>query len=332
MNQPRKIRWLIAHQPQELFVRTATAFAEELNKYCAGDLEIEILTYSDYVEKYNEIAGLENMKHRGDDEETFEAGMTAFWNALFESQIEMSQMQVGRIAGLYYDFNALDLPFLFEDHDHVQRVVEGPVGQKLCAELGRKSGITGLAFTYSGGYRVIGSHDPICTLAELKNKCIAVQQPLSLGTTIEDMGGKYIVSGPGLWHKDDPIKSGKADVVETTYLRFNEINGKHVLKSNHSMFMTTIVVSNKFWATLTESQQDAFRKAGLAASRKERQWSIEDAAKFEADAVKNGVTIRDMSLADTEELKHKSQLTYVKSQKYFEDKEIVRQIVKQRLH
>ena len=170
MNQPRKIRWLIAHQPQELFVRTARAFSEELNKYCAGDLEIEILTYSDYVEKYNEIAGLENMKHRGDDEETFEAGISAFWNALFESQIEMSQMQVVRVADHHYDFNALDLPFLFEDHDHVQRVVEGPIGQKLCAELGRKSGVTGLAFTYSGGYRVIGSHEPICTLAELKQQ------------------------------------------------------------------------------------------------------------------------------------------------------------------
>jgi hypothetical protein len=41
---PRKIRWLIAHQPQELFVRTARAFSEELNKHCAGELEVEILT------------------------------------------------------------------------------------------------------------------------------------------------------------------------------------------------------------------------------------------------------------------------------------------------
>ena len=30
MTAPRKIRWLIAHQPQELFVRTARAFSEEL--------------------------------------------------------------------------------------------------------------------------------------------------------------------------------------------------------------------------------------------------------------------------------------------------------------
>lgn len=332
MNQPRKIRWLIAHHPQELFVRTAKAFSEELAKHCGDELEIEILTYDDYLTKYPAITGMENMKHQGEDQETFEAGITAFWNALTESQIEMSQIQVVRVADLHYDFNALDLPFLFEDHDHVQRVVEGPVGQKLCAELGRKSGVTGLAFTYSGGYRVIGSHDPICTLEELKNKKIAVQQPLSLGTTIEDLGGSYVQSNLGLWHKHDPIKNGEADAVETTYLRFDEIKGKHILKSNHSMFMTTIVVSNKFWNTLTESQQEAFRKAGLAASRKERKWSIEDALNFEDNAIKNGVTIRDMSESDTAELKHKSQLTYVKSQKYFEDKEIVKQIVKQRLH
>jgi hypothetical protein len=39
-----------------------------------------------------------------------------------------------------------------------------------------------------------------------------------------------------------------------------------------------------------------------------------------------------MSAEDTETLKHKAQLSWVKAQKYWEDKEIVKEIVKQRLH
>jgi TRAP-type C4-dicarboxylate transport system substrate-binding protein len=330
MTQPRKIRWLIAHQPQELFVRTARAFSEELNKRCANELEIEILTYPEYQAKYHDIVGLEHMVQKPDTlEDHEEKGMKAFWNALFDSEVEMSQIQVVRVGMLHKDFQALDLPFLFEDHDHVQRVVEGPIGQELCASLGKTSGVTGLGFTYSGGYRVVGSHDPITKLDDLRTKTIAVQQPLSLGVTIESMGGNYEWSAPNLWHKYDPMgPSGKCDAVETTYLRFNEINGKHILKTDHSMFMTSIVVSNKFWNSLTAEQQDIFRECAVAASRKERQWSIEDAEKFEREAQARGITITPMSDEDRAELKKKSQLAYVKS-KHFFSKDLVKNI---RLH
>jgi TRAP-type C4-dicarboxylate transport system substrate-binding protein len=332
MKQPRKIRWLIAHQPQELFFRTARAFSEALKKYSKDEFEIDMLTYDDYVAKYHEIPGLEEMKHRPDSDVTFnEVGMKAFWGALFDSEIEMSQIQVHRVADHHHDFKVLDLPFLFDDHEHVKRVVEGPVGQKLCAELGRKSGITGLAFTYSGGYRVVGSHEPITTLEQLSTMKIGVQQPLSLGTTLEDLGGSWVTSAPTEWHKNDPMQD-VCDAVETTYLRFKEVDGKYVYKTNHSMFLTTILVSNKFWNSLTADQQDAFRKAALDASRQERQWSLEDAVKFEQEAKDNGVTITEMSAEDTETLKHKAQLSWVKAQKYWEDKEIVKEIVKQRLH
>jgi TRAP-type C4-dicarboxylate transport system substrate-binding protein len=324
MSKPRKIRWLIAHQPQELFVRTARAFSEELNKHCAGELEVEILTYPEYKEKYRAIPNLEILDQADVD---IDSAITSFWQALFDSEIEMSQIQVGQVGELYSDFHALDMPFMFDDHDHVSETLEGPIGQELCHNLGQKSGVTGLAFTYSGGYRVIGSDEPILTLDELKNKRIVVQNPLTLGTTIESMGGKAVPVKPCLWNKYDLIGTGEADAVETTYLRFN---GKHVLKTNHSMFMTTIVVSNKFWDTLTEQQQQAFRDAALVASRKEREWSIQDGETFEADAVENGVTITEISATDTEKLKKKSQITYVKSKYFFSDDLITR--IRKRLH
>lgn len=312
MTNTRKIRWLIAHYPQELFVRTARAFKEELAKHCGNELDIEILTYEDYKQNYAEIPGLEEMKYQVLDDAKRKIGLDAYWNALFDGQIEMSQMQINNVGELNSDFWALDLPFMFEDHDHVQRVVEGPVGQKLCRELGEKSGVTGLAFTYSGGFRVIGSPEPICTLEDLLSKTVAVQNPLSLGDTLEHMGGKYLPTPVGLWWKQDPMMEGQADAVETTYLRFDDLSGKHILKSNHSMFMTTIVISNKFWGTLTPGQQEGFRKAALAASRQEREWSVEDAATYEATAKERDITIHDMSESDREKLKKQSQKTYFK--------------------
>jgi hypothetical protein len=153
-----------------------------------------------------------------------------------------------------------------------------------------------------------------------------------LGTTLENLGGKYMVSYAATWFKNDPMVEAGCGAIETTYLRFNSVNGKYVYKTNHSMFLTTVVVSNKFWNTLTEKQQEAFRQAGLVASRQERQWSIQDGERFEAEAEQKGITITEMTAEDTEKLKHKAQKSWVQSQKYWEDKDLVKEIVKQRLH
>jgi len=312
MTTPRKIRWLIAHQPQELFVRTAKAFSEELNKQCAGELEVEILTYPEYRERYSAINGLDAIEdYNGAD---LDKGIKAFWKALFDSQIEMSQIQVGQVGELHSDFHAIDMPFMFDNHDHVKEVLEGTIGQEMCSTLGKKSGVTGLAFTYSGGYRVIGSNDPITSIQDLEGLRIVVQNPITLGTTIESMGGEAIAIPPNLWNKYDVLSDNNADAVETTYLRFD---GKHILKTNHSMFMTTIVVSNKFWDSLSEKQQSAFKDAALVASRREREWSVQDAEQFEQNAVANGVTITEISKEDQEVLKRKSQITYVRTKHFF---------------
>jgi TRAP-type C4-dicarboxylate transport system substrate-binding protein len=322
MNQPRKIRWLIAHQPQELFIRTARAFSEELKKHTNDELEIEILTYPEYREKYAVDLGIDALDRQDVSQDD---ALKAFWSALEDGHIEMSQTQVAVIGNHYSDFLALDLPFLFEDHDHVTRTLEGPVGQALCANLGQKTGVTGLAFTYSGGYRVIGSNDPITSIDDLQGLRIVVNQTLTLGATIESMGGQAKFVTPGLWDKYDLIGKGEADAVETTYLRFN---GKHVLKTNHSMFLTNILVSNKFWNTLTDTQKEAFQKAALSASRKEREWSLQDAERFEQQAKDNGVTITDIGEEARLQLKKKSQMVYVKCKYAFDDVNLVSKIRK----
>lgn len=324
MSTPRKVRWLIAHQPQELFVRTARAFSEELAKLCNDEIQIEILTYPEYCERYQAIPNLENLDKADVD---LTDSLKAFWGALFDSDIEMSQIQVGQVGELFSDFHAIDLPFLFDDHDHVKEVLEGPIGQEMCSTLGKKSGVTGLAFTYSGGFRVIGSNHPIESIDDLQGLRIVVQHPVTLGTTIESMGGQAIAVAPNLWNKYDLLGTDQADAIETTYLRFN---GSHILKTNHSMFMTAIVISNKFWNSLTESQQQAFKHASLIASRREREWSVQDAENFENTARANNVTIVDISEQDRQQLKKKSQLTYVKTKYYF-SKDLVTKIRK-RLH
>ena len=58
MTTKRQIKWLIAHVPQYLFIRTAKYFSQELEKLLPGQFEIEILTIPQYIKKYDDIDGL----------------------------------------------------------------------------------------------------------------------------------------------------------------------------------------------------------------------------------------------------------------------------------
>lgn len=308
---PKKLRWLIAHQPAYLFVRTAEAFANELEKRCPGEFEIEILTMKDYIQKYGDIPEmrLKPGSVRGIEEGAGSKDHGVFvqgewsdakvkWKAVFDGmrkeKFHLSQTQVTVIGGhLDPMFATLDLPFLFDSHDHVSTVLDGEIGDSLLAEMGEKTKIKGLGFTYSGGYRIVGSNHPIDSLEELKSVNITTT-PMT-----KNFFKKFAADAESrLNQKIEEIAQSaeQGGAVETTYLRFS---GKNILKTNHSMFLTSILVGGEFFNTLTETQQQAFRESAKIVAKLERQWSLDDAAKYEQEAVSKGIDIREITEEET---------------------------------
>ena len=49
----KTIRWVLAHEPIELFLRAAKKFKASMEAIAPGALNIEILTLSEYADKYN---------------------------------------------------------------------------------------------------------------------------------------------------------------------------------------------------------------------------------------------------------------------------------------
>lgn len=336
MSEKRKLRWLIAHYPKHLFQRTADAFTQELNQLLPDQFEVEVHTADTYVKQYGKLnnlllkrANLPGLEEELSAEDNIGASSdtSTKWNTLFDGlrdgDIEITQTQV-HIAGELLDsgYQALDLPYLFNDHDHVSRVLDGAIGDALCVDHSEKTGIRGLAFTYSGGYRVIGSNKSITNLSAL------VDTNLVTGSTpswvlFRELG---ITNTFNLGDVSDLGESVNLEAVETTYIRFS---GKNVLRTNHSMFLTTILTGNKFWNTLTPEQQDAFKIATKKVAKLERQWSIADAAEYEQKAVDNGVTIVDLSAEDTASLKKVAQKSYIHMNDIGVDRKLVASIIKE---
>jgi hypothetical protein len=343
MSDRRKIRWLIAHFPVHLFQRTAEAFGRELETLCPGQFELEIHTLDTFAEKYSDkysninkrmprLPGLEDKqgiakKHAATDVKEMYEKWDTFFDGLREGDFEMSQTQVFTVAEKLHnkDFAALDLPFLFDNHDHVSRVLDGEIGDELCKGLENEK-IRGLAFTYSGGYRIIGSTNGLSNLSDLAHTDLIVANRPSevlfgngFGTPIlrrSEVANASLAEG---------VNDGMA--VETTYIRFT---GKHVLKTNHSIFMTTILTGTKFLDSLTEDQRNAFMVAAKRVAKIEREWSVADAEKYERDAVTNGVTIIDLSEEDQALLQKRAKLSYRHVEDMGIDVNLVKRIIERR--
>ena len=157
MSKTTKIRWVIAHEPLDLFERAAVDFQNLVNEaQSAEKIEVEVMTLSEYSERYND--GVEVTKHD-------------LLDLMEQGKIEMSQMYTTWLAeDIEHDMLALEMPFIFENHDHATRVLEGEVGEELLDKITEKSNVRGMAFTYSGGFRNIITDKPVTSLKDLGKK------------------------------------------------------------------------------------------------------------------------------------------------------------------
>jgi len=199
-------------------------------------------------------------------------------------KIEMSQMYTTWLAEKYeQDFLVFDLPFLFKDHDHATRVLEGNIGETLLAKLTDKSNVRGLSFTYSGGFRQMISNKRVSTLEELAGTPVRSNRNPVAQATISALGMKPVVAE--VEDLRQVVVDGQAEGGETNYprvypLRQNEVT-KTVIDTGHSLFLTSMIIGDRFWDSLSPAVQDVIKQAAVLAGREERAETIRDGARAE---------------------------------------------------
>jgi len=259
-----RVRWVLAHEPIELFLRAAKEFKRVMEDTAPGRLEFEIMTLCEYSVKY--AGGKKVTKH--DLLDLMETG-----------DIEMSQMYTSTLGRKHNrDMWALDMPFLFRDHDHAARVLEGAVGKKLLNDLNTSTNVHGLAFTYSGGYRMIPSTVVIKTLEDFQGVSLRCNKSPIAAETFIAVGAKPVQLE--LEEINGAVSDGRVQGGESTYARYYSLNQQEqcpiINDAEHSLFLTSIIVAKDFWDTLPQDLQDIVQSAALDAARGERRESVED--------------------------------------------------------
>lgn len=301
----KHVKWVIAHEPIGLFLKVAESFAKEVNEKTNGMFNIEVLSLSDYTEKYND--GKKITKYD-------------LMDLINSGKIEMSHIYTTWLGDYNKDLHAFDLPFLFRDHDHADSVLEGSIGEELLAGVSKNSNIKAMSFTYSGGYRVVPANFRADTVEAWKGQKIRTSRSPVAVETFKALGAEP-KEHIALEEMNEYADRGEISAGESTYVRVFPLDQyksfKVVNDTAHSLFLTSIIVNQDFFNEFSSDVQEIMTTAAFNAARKERRESVADIPNILAECAEKGIDVVKMS--SEEELKFKSitSTVYEKFENYF---------------
>lgn len=296
--KPKLVRWVLAHEPIELFILAAKKFVRLLDERAPGRLNVEILTLSEYSEKY------QNNRH---------IAKNQLIDHLMLGDIELSQLYTYRLSAWNKDLDALDLPFLFDNHDTAARVFEGDIGADLMQGYEKNNPkIKGLAYTYSGGFKNIIFRNEVSSLDDFRGAKIRVSDSPVLEATFSAIG-----SIPARFEIEalrENLHNGAVDAGEITWSRyyggkFHEVT-KTIYDTEHSLLITNIVANSAFFNDLDLDLQTIVKQAAVEAGRYEREISILDAPVTEKRAIQDGIKVIKLTPGQRQRFKESTQTVY----------------------
>ncbi len=215
-------------------------------------------------------------------------GDAATVSAVQGGTIEMTTLNSGILASQVKDFEVFDYPFQFANGKEADAVVDGPFGKKMHAKLEAK-GIIGLAY-YELGFRVITNSKRAITkvedIAGLKLRVIpnainldwvkaldANPTPLAFPEVYAALEQKAIDG------QENPLTVINAN-------KLFEVQ-KFATLTNHQYNPQSVIISKKFWDTLSAAERQIISDAAVESSTYQR-IQARDQATTALDAVKKG--------------------------------------------
>lgn len=300
----KKITWVLAHEPINVFLRAAEHFSKTVFEKTNGQVEIEVLTNTEWEASHNNGQAVDRYK---------------LLDLVNEGKVQMSQMYTTTLGQVDKDMFVLDMPFIFRDHDHAAKVLDGSIGQQLFNGLESKSNIKGLAYTYSGGFRVIPGNEVISTLEQFKGMKVRVANCPVAEDTFRAVGADPVVIA--IEKLADELAAGTVNMGESTYpriygMRQNEV-ASVINHTEHSLFLTSIIINKDLWNSLDSNTQQIFADAALEAAKIERDESLEDINIVQARAKTDGIKVSHLSDTERAKFKTATEKVYVQYQDFF---------------
>lgn len=191
---------------------------------------------------------------------------------LYKDREELEALQLGAVQMLapslakfsplgIREFEVFDLPYIFPDKEALNRVKDGPIGQKLLNRLEDK-GITGLGY-WDNGFKAMSANRPLHAPEDFRGQKMRIQASRVLDAQMRALGASPVTLGFG--EVVHALQSGVVDGTENPPSNFFTQSmqnlQRHMTVSDHGYLGYAVIVNKKFWDGLPTGIRNALEGA-----------------------------------------------------------------------
>ncbi len=206
--------------------------------------------------------------------------------------IAMTKVSAAAMANFAPEYSVLGVPYLFKDKDHMHRVLDSEIGSELL-ESSSAFLLKGVCFYDAGSRSFYTTKKPIRTPLDLKGQKIRVMNHQMSVDMVNAMGGSATPMSFGELYT--ALQQGVVDGAENNPPSFVSSHHYEVAKyytlDKHSSIPDVVVISTKYWNSLSSQEQQWLIEAAKISVRAQRKY-WEESEKKSMDVIqKAGVEI-----------------------------------------
>jgi tripartite ATP-independent transporter DctP family solute receptor len=228
-------------------------------------------------------------------------------SALRAGTQEMQSPATTSLVGIVKDYGLIDFPFIVSTPQQADALLDGPLGSALLAKLPEK-GLVGLAYWDLGFRNVTNSKRPITKGEDLDGiKIRVIPNPVYLETFKAFNANPVPMSFSELY---SALETKTVDGQENPFSvilsnKFYEVQ-KYLSVTNHTYSTNIILVSKKFWDTLSPDEQKILQDAAIEARDYQRKINREQAQSAIDDLKAKGMAVNDIAPAELAKMLNKT--------------------------
>ncbi len=236
-------------------------------------------------------------------------------SALQGGTLEMASMNSGIFASVVKDFEVYDFPFLFGNAREADAVVDGPFGQSLHAKLQDK-GMVGLGYYELGFRNITNSKRAIAKVEDIAGlKLRVIPNPINVDWVKALDANPTPLPFPELYAAlEQKAVDGQENPVATIRgAKLYEVQ-KFLTLTNHQYNPQSVVVSKKFWDSLSADEKKVVQESVAESAKFQREQSRSAAAGILDELKKNGMQVTELPAAEVAKLRDKMKPVIAKHQ------------------
>ncbi|HTH78375.1 MAG TPA: TRAP transporter substrate-binding protein [Ramlibacter sp.] len=227
-------------------------------------------------------------------------------SALQGGTLEMAAMNSGIFASVVKEFAIYDFPFLFGNPKEADAVVDGPVGQSLHQKL-EERGLVGVAYYELGFRQLTNSKHPVARIEDIAGlKLRVIPNPINIDWVTALGANPTPLPFPELYAAlEQKAVDGQENPVATIQgAKLFEVQ-KYMTITNHQYNPQSVVVSRKFWDSLSADDRKVVADAARESAKYQREQSRSAASGILEQLKKEGMQVTELPPAEVAKMREK---------------------------